>query len=114
MDKQPAQVGMRAPAFALTSTRGSVRQRRQVTQDDFFNRWLMLLFYPRDFSLVCPTELTAVSNRMTEFQKRDCDVLGISTDTLETHERWLTTPPGLGGLGRLNFPLASDETGEMC
>ena len=114
MERQPAQVGMRAPAFALGSTRGSVGERRQVTQDDFVNRWLILLFYPRDFSLVCPTELTAASSRIAEFHKRECDLLGVSTDSLETHERWLTTPAVLGGLGDLNFPLASDESGEMC
>jgi alkyl hydroperoxide reductase subunit AhpC len=105
---------MRAPAFAFTCTRGSARERQFVTQDDFLNRWLILIFYPRDFSLVCPTELTAVSSRIAEFHKRECDVLGISTDSLQTHERWLTTPAFLGGLGGLNFPLASDETGEVC
>jgi alkyl hydroperoxide reductase subunit AhpC len=114
MDRQPAQVGMRAPAFALDLTRGSERERRQVTQDDFLNRWLLLLFYPRDFSLVCPTELTAVSDRVSDFQARDCDVVAVSTDSLLTHERWLTTPATRGGLGGLNFPLASDESGEVC
>jgi alkyl hydroperoxide reductase subunit AhpC len=112
--KPPVLVGTRAPVFALSCTRGSAQQRQDVTQDDFLNRWLILLFYPRDFSLVCPTELTDVSNRIAEFQKRDCDVLGISTDSLETHERWLTTPSGRGGLGRLHFPLASDESGAVC
>jgi alkyl hydroperoxide reductase subunit AhpC len=114
MEKQSAQVGMRAPPFSLLCTRGSVSERQQVTQDDFRNRWLVLLFYPRDFSLVCPTELTAVSSRIADFQKRECDVLGISTDNVQTHERWLTTPAILGGLGGLNFPLASDESGELC
>jgi len=114
MNKQPAQVGTRAPAFALTCTRGSSSDRQQITQDDFLNRWLILLFYPRDFSLVCPTELTDISSRIGEFQKRDCDVLGISTDSLDTHERWLTSPESLGGLGSLGFPLASDESGEVC
>jgi alkyl hydroperoxide reductase subunit AhpC len=105
---------MRAPPFALACTRGSARERQQVTQDEFLNRWLVLLFYPRDFSLVCPTELTAISGRMAEFQKRDCEVIAISTDSLESHERWLTTPETLGGLGPLNMPLASDESGEVC
>src|SRR5262249_19635846 len=88
--------------------------RRRVTQDDFLNRWLILVFYPRDFSLVCPTEVTAFSSRIGEFEKRECDVLGISTDSLDTHERWLTAPAVLGGIGNLNFSLASDESGEVC
>jgi alkyl hydroperoxide reductase subunit AhpC len=114
MERQVLQVGSRAPSFSLTSTRGSAAERRQVSAESCLNRWLVLLFYPRDFSLVCPTELTAVSNRIADFQKRQCDILGISTDNIETHERWLTTPPQHGGLGPLNFPLASDETGEVC
>src|SRR5262249_17412738 len=105
---------MRAPAFALQCTRGAAGTRQHVTQDDFLNRWLVLLFYPRDFSLVCPTEVTALSGRIAEFHKREGDVLGISTDSLETHERWLTAPAVLGGIGSLNFPLASDESGEAC
>jgi serine/threonine protein kinase/peroxiredoxin len=58
--------------------------------------------------------LTAVSGRIAEFRERGCDVLGISTDAVETHERWLTTPPAQGGLGPLNFPLAADAGGETC
>jgi serine/threonine protein kinase/peroxiredoxin len=55
--------------------------------------------------------LTAVSGRIAEFHERGCDVLGISTDSVATHERWLGTPPAEGGLGPLNFPLAADEDG---
>ena len=114
MDSHAAQVGSRAPGFSLLCTRGSPSERRQVTPDDFLDRWLLLLFYPRDFSLVCPTELTAVSNRIAEFEQRECAVLGISTDSVETHERWQTTPARQGGLGGLSFPLASDENGDVC
>jgi serine/threonine protein kinase/peroxiredoxin len=58
--------------------------------------------------------LTAVSGRIAEFRDRGCDVLGISTDSVETHERWLTTPPGQGGMGPLTFPLAADVGGNTC
>jgi serine/threonine protein kinase len=51
---------------------------------------------------------------MADFQQRDCEVLGVNTDTLATHERWLTLPPAQNGLGGLNFPLASDDAGFMC
>jgi len=51
---------------------------------------------------------------MEEFRKRDCDVLGINTDSLPTHERWLTTAPSQGGIGGLEFPLATDENGDVC
>ena len=58
--------------------------------------------------------MTAVSGRIAEFRERQCDVLGISTDPIETHERWLATPPARGGLGELQFPLAGDEDGTVC
>jgi alkyl hydroperoxide reductase subunit AhpC/tRNA A-37 threonylcarbamoyl transferase component Bud32 len=82
-----------------------------VTLSNFHDKWLILAFYPRDFSLVCPTELTALSVRMDEFRQRGCDVLGISTDSLESHEQWITTPPAQRGLGGLQFPLAADVDG---
>jgi serine/threonine protein kinase len=55
-----------------------------------------------------------VSGRIAEFRERGCDVLGVSTDSVATHERWLATPPEQGGLGSLNFPLAADEDGAAC
>jgi serine/threonine protein kinase/peroxiredoxin len=58
--------------------------------------------------------LTALSGRIAEFRERECDLLGVSTDPVETHERWLTTPPWQGGLGALAFPLASDQDGTAC
>jgi eukaryotic-like serine/threonine-protein kinase len=59
-------------------------------------------------------ELTAVSGRIAEFRERGCDVLGISTDSVETHERWLQTPAAQGGLGGCNFPLGGDDDGAVC
>jgi eukaryotic-like serine/threonine-protein kinase len=58
--------------------------------------------------------LTAVSGRLSEFTQRDCDVLAVSTDSIDSHDRWIATPRQQGGLGGLNFPLASDESGETC
>ena len=58
--------------------------------------------------------MTAVSGRVADFQERDCDLLGISTDSLETHERWLSLAPAQGGLGGLTFPLAADPEGAIC
>jgi serine/threonine protein kinase len=55
-----------------------------------------------------------VSGRIAEFRERNCDVLGISTDSAATHQRWLATPPGQGGVGPLRFPLASDEDGSVA
>jgi alkyl hydroperoxide reductase subunit AhpC len=81
---------------------------------DYSDQWLILVFYPRDFSLVCPTELTALSARTEEFSRRGAAVLGISTDSIETHERWIATPRAQGGLGPIQFPLASDVDGTVA
>jgi alkyl hydroperoxide reductase subunit AhpC/predicted Ser/Thr protein kinase len=111
MTTRTATVGTRAPTFSLSITEGPGSARRQAALDDYLDRWLVLLFYPRDFTLVCPTELAAFSNRAAEFRARECDLLGISTDSVATHEQWLATPPAAGGLGGLNFPLGADENG---
>jgi eukaryotic-like serine/threonine-protein kinase len=110
----PVCVGSRAPDFALPCTTRPDTGERTVSLADYRDRWLILLFYPRDFSMVCPTELTALSTKFEEFARRDCDILGVSTDTIESHENWMATPRSQGGVGPLNFPLASDEDGEVC
>jgi alkyl hydroperoxide reductase subunit AhpC len=109
-----AKVGTRAPGFTLSAVNGYGSERGQANLDDYVDRWLVLMFYPRDFSLVCPTELTAVSDRFAEFRERHCDVLAVSTDTIDTHVHWLTTSPSQSGIGPLAFPLASDPDGEVC
>jgi alkyl hydroperoxide reductase subunit AhpC len=113
MEIQTARVGKRAPQFELPCTRGP-GSARQIGLADYCDRWLILVFYPRDFSLVCPTELTALSARMEELRQRGCDILGISTDSIESHERWITTPRARGGLGEIHFPLASDRDGAVA
>jgi alkyl hydroperoxide reductase subunit AhpC/tRNA A-37 threonylcarbamoyl transferase component Bud32 len=113
MDSQTATVGKRAPDFDLPSTLGPLSTRQRVTLGTYRDRWLVLVFYPRDFSLVCPTELTALSARIEEFRRRGCDLLGVSTDSVESHERWLGTPRAQGGLGEIDFPLASDQDGAV-
>lgn len=55
-----------------------------------------------------------MSGRIAEFRERDCEVLAVNTDSIDTHVRWLTTPPSQGGIGPLAFPLASDPEGEVC
>ena len=74
---------------------------------------MILVFYPRDFSLICPTELSALSDRMDELRRRDCHILGVSTDSIESHDRWISTPRARGGLGQIQFPLASDHDGAV-
>ncbi len=106
-------IGNPAPAFALPCTRFPDPSRTRVALQDYRGRWLLLLFYPRDFSLICPTELMSLSQRYDEFEKHQCDILGVSCDPVDLHERWMATPVARGGLGGLNFPLASDADGAV-
>jgi alkyl hydroperoxide reductase subunit AhpC len=110
----PVVVGTRAPEFTLSCTAWPDSEIRTVSLADYRDRWLVLLFYPRDFSMVCPTELTALGAQYDEYTRRDCDILGISTDSVASHQKWISTPRSQGGLGGLAFPLASDEDGSVC
>jgi len=104
-------VGRPAPEFELACTSASRHSPRIARLSDYRDRWLILMFYPRDFSLVCPTELSAFSARHAEFTGLGAELLALSTDSIETHERWITTPRAEGGLGPVSFPLASDPEG---
>ncbi|MBS0260912.1 MAG: redoxin domain-containing protein [Planctomycetes bacterium] len=103
-----------APDFSLPAITANAAEPRQVTAEDYRGHWLLLLFYPRDFSFVCPTELTSFSAHAADFQKRQCQILGISVDSIETHRAWLQTPVSAGGLGPLQFPLAADTDGQLA
>src|ERR1700716_2728435 len=103
-----------APTFAIPAVSVNAPQPRTVASSDYAGHWLLLLFYPRDFSFVCPTELTSFSARVFDFERRNCRILGVSVDSIASHVEWLETPPADGGLGPLQFPLASDPDGELA
>jgi eukaryotic-like serine/threonine-protein kinase len=109
-----ARVGEAAPEFALACADARDDARCSIRRSESAGRWLALVFYPRDFSFVCPTELTSFSARWMDFAQRNCDLLGISVDSVELHREWLQTPPSEGGLGPLQFPLASDPDGSTA
>ena len=103
-------VGRGAPDFAMLSTKNIQTLEESVKLADYRDRWLVLVFYPLDFTFVCPTELRAFSDRYDDFRKEGADILGVSIDSVYTHRAWLKTPVEKGGLGELRFPLASDTT----
>lgn len=106
-------VGLPAPDFELPCVLpGGATARARLA--DHRGRWVALVFYPRDFSMVCPTELTGASARMEAFRQLDCVLLGISVDPPEAHARWMRTPQHEGGVEGLAFPLASDVDGAVA
>ncbi|KAK4766423.1 hypothetical protein SAY87_008065 [Trapa incisa] len=73
-------------------------------------KYVILFFYPLDFTFVCPTEITAFSDRYAEFEKLNTEILGVSVDSVFSHLAWVQTDRKSGGLGDLKYPLISDIT----
>jgi len=107
---ESAQVGHPAPDFIMASTKNIEKLDQAVKLEDYKGKWLVLLFYPLDFTFVCPTELTAFSDRYDDFEGIGADVLGISTDSVYSHRAWLQTSRDKNGVEGLRYPLASDVT----
>jgi len=99
-------VQKQAPDFKTTAVSGKLF--REVKLSDYDGKWKILFFYPLDFTFVCPTEITAFSDRIEEFRKLDCEVLGCSVDSQFTHLAWINTSRKEGGLGEIQYPLLAD------
>ena len=85
----------------------------QVSLSDYKGKYLVLVFYPFDFTYVCPTELIAFSDELKKFHDIGAEVLGISTDSHFTHLAWVKTPRTEGGLGHIEYPLLADISKDM-
>ena len=97
----------------MASTKNVEKLNENVRLSDYRGKWLVLVFYPLDFTFVCPTELTTFSDRYDDFEAIGADVLGISTDSVFSHRAWLQTPRDKGGVADLRYPLASDQTKDV-
>lgn len=108
-----AKVGEQAPDFTMLSTKNLKTLKATVSKADYEGQWTALVFYPLDFTFVCPTELTAISDRIGEFTDRNAAVIGVSTDSVHSHKAWLNVPRDENGVAGLAYPLASDNTHEV-
>jgi peroxiredoxin (alkyl hydroperoxide reductase subunit C) len=109
-----AKVGQPAPDFDMPSTKNIEKLNENVKLADHKGQWVVLLFYPLDFTFVCPTELTTFSDRYEDFQGIGAEVIGVSTDSVHSHRAWLKTPRDKGGVEGLKYPLASDITKQVA
>ena len=102
-----ATVQNEAPDFKATSVMedGSIKE---VKLSDYKGKYVVLFFYPLDFTFVCPTEIISMSDRMDEFSVRNAQVLGVSVDSQFSHLAWRNTPRKQGGIGEITYPLVSD------
>ena len=79
-----------------------------LSLEDYRGKYVLLFFYPLDFTFVCPTEIIAFSDRMKDFQQRNVQVIGVSVDSHFSHLAWRNTPRSEGGIGNIDYPLVAD------
>ncbi|ABC98754.1 peroxiredoxin 2/4 [Thermostichus sp. MS-CIW-21] len=105
-------VGQPAPDFSATAVYDM--EFKTVRLSDYRGKkYVVLFFYPLDFTFVCPTEITAFSDRYDEFAKLDTEILGVSVDSEYSHLAWIQTDRKAGGVGELRYPLVSDLKKEI-
>lgn len=108
-----AKVGKPAPDFDLPSTKNIETLKENVKLSDYKGKWLIMVFYPLDFTGVCGTDVTHFSDRYDEINNLGADVLGVSTDSVHSHRAWVRMPRESNGLGEVKFPIASDPGGKL-
>jgi len=105
-------VGQEAPDFSATAVYD--QEFKEITLSGLRGKWVVLFFYPLDFTFVCPTEITAFSDRYQDFSELNTEILGVSVDSKHCHLAWIQTPRNEGGIGDINYPLVSDLKREIC
>ncbi len=108
----PALVQKAAPDFTATAVVNE--EFKQLTLSEYRGKYVVLFFYPLDFTFVGPTEIVAFSDRVGEFRKRNAEVIGVSVDSQYSHLAWIQTPRAQGGLGPMHYPLVADLTKKIA
>jgi alkyl hydroperoxide reductase subunit AhpC len=108
-----AQVQKPAPDFTATAVVNE--EFKSLSLSDYKGKnYVVLFFYPLDFTFVCPTEIVAFSDRIDEFKSRNAEVIGCSIDSQFSHLAWIQQPRNVGGLGGLKYPLVADLTTKIA
>ena len=105
-------INTKAPAFTAPAVMpdGSTKD---LSLSDYAGKYVALVFYPKDFTFVCPSELIALDHKVAELEQRNCVVLGVSMDDAETHAKWRQTSIDDGGIGELAYPLIADDSKKL-
>ena len=101
-------VGRKAPDFKMNICDGQTCDFGEVKLSDYEGKWLVMFFYPLDFTLVWPTEIKGYSGRIEDFKKENAEVLAVSVDSEHSHKAWINS-----SLGKVNFPMAADMTKQV-
>jgi peroxiredoxin (alkyl hydroperoxide reductase subunit C) len=101
-------VGRKAPGFSAAAVTNGNDIVTGFTLEQFKGKYVILFFYPKDFTFVCPTELYAFQEKLEEFKSRNVEVIGVSTDTEQSHWGWLNMEKNAGGIKGITYPLVAD------
>ena len=104
-------VGQAAPDFTATAVVD--QEFKDIKLSGYRGKYVVLFFYPLDFTFVCPTEITAFSDRHAEFTALNTEILGVSVDSQFSHLAWIQTDRKSGGIGDINYPLVADLKKEI-
>jgi peroxiredoxin (alkyl hydroperoxide reductase subunit C) len=106
-------VTQKAPDFVATAVMAD-NSFGEIRLSDYRGKYTVLFFYPLDFTFVCPSEILAFNRKVEEFNKKDCQLIGISVDSHFTHLAWKETEIEKGGIGNIHYPLVSDIKKEIA
>lgn len=101
-------IGEKIPDFELEAFHNG--EIKKIKLSDYRGKWLVLVFYPADFTFVCPTELEEIADNFEEFKKAGAEVLSVSTDTVFVHKAWHDVSPAIK---KIKFPMLADPTGKL-
>lgn len=103
------QVSQKVPDFELSAYHNG--EIKKIKLSDYKGKWLVLIFYPADFTFICPTELEEAAELYDEFKRLDAEVLSVSTDTVYVHKAWHDTSPSIK---KIKYPMLADPAGKLC
>ena len=101
-----------APAFTAQAVMPD-NSFAELNLTSFRDKYVLLFFYPLDFTFVCPSEIIAFDKKVDAFKEKNCEVIGVSVDSHFSHLAWKNTPVNKGGIGNVRFPLVADITKEI-
>lgn len=107
-------VCQKAPNFTAAAVLPDGTIKEDFSLSDYAGKYVVMFFYPLDFTFVCPSEILAHNSRVEEFKKRGVQVIGVSIDSQFTHSAWRNTPTNNGGIGPIGFPLVADVKHEIA
>ncbi|NVK28327.1 MAG: peroxiredoxin [Flavobacteriia bacterium] len=101
-------VGKQAPDFNAAAVINGEEIVENFSLSQFRGKYVVLFFYPKDFTFVCPTELHAFQSKLDEFKSRNVEVIAVSTDTEQSHWGWLQLTKDQGGIKGITYPVVAD------